>query len=954
MATQTVNICLPTKLSCSYAGADIILCLPASALLAPVLCPESTSQYIVEGPLGFIYAKIVSVLETVDACQAGYQWLYTVTYDDTLLADPNVPLTQAQVTGAFCKDCLVEFVNASVGNEIFIETDSEGIATLVTQHGCRYVLPSGGDMSLPLLVQDSNSVDLTVAGSPQQTLTANVLVSATAGNVVSVNADGIYVPTPTPSDPVQVTDTQSIDLTIAGSPQMLSGLVRISADVGNQLSLHADGLYVIATSPPPPLDSATSTEDTTSQIANPAVGMQTVDDTIIEINGLGFNPHNYPSQSIIYRVQWRDVEPVQGTYDFSAIVVFLNKCRAANQKVNLRVYESDPGSGYGPPSYLYSYAGWRVTHDDSGATVYDYPYWGNANVQIAHNNFLQALATAIGTHPALGTLDCGWGVYNENNYSGTHYTGTSNGSVPAVGVGNELPNLAASDYQAFYTRFNNTFPTTTKVTFPDTQGSFDFPVGAYSFGARADGWGYRNNPVSCPGAGIQMCTLYPATFTPPGTYPNVWQNNRVALETWNFLYSGGGSWATLGYDYTSSFTWAWATAHASELNIKGQYNVTGGMKTAFETMLRKIGFRYVLRSISHYANAVAGTSINIDTVWENVGSAPNYKDEVILFKMVAGAQVFKVATVVTTKWLPGSLLARSFSIAIPTWLTAATYSVFVGIGDGTPIVPTIQLANNGDDGRFWYDLGTAVALTNATPTAAPSTDFAATFVGASSQTLISTNTVFRMHAATWAVGVSTNWAIGVKVKLTNLLANQTIIAKGNLNVTGQEYQIWYDLATNKFKASISNGTTIYNVIHAASTPLAGQFFSIIIDFNNTTKVFSITVNDLAASTVIATGNIPAGSNVFTVGGNSNNTNFLTGQVTDLCGWLVIPTAGVKTEYARMSGGVALPLRYSEMSNALKYGMLYSFDMAEATGNRVDNRLGLALTDNLGVTRTALN
>lgn len=46
----------------------------------------------------------------------------------------------------------------------------------------------------PLTVVDTNSIDLTASGAFNATLQADARISATAGNIITVNADGLYVP----------------------------------------------------------------------------------------------------------------------------------------------------------------------------------------------------------------------------------------------------------------------------------------------------------------------------------------------------------------------------------------------------------------------------------------------------------------------------------------------------------------------------------------------------------------------------------------------------------------------------------------------------------------------------------------------------------------------------------------------------------------------------------------
>jgi len=103
----------------------------------------------------------------------------------------------------------------------------------------------------PITATDSTSLNFTVNGLNNHTITGEVKISATSGNQVSINSDGIYVPTPSFSQtPLTVNDSTTIDFTASGSNNhTLTGSVIISAlvssDLNNNLILGNDGkLYI--------------------------------------------------------------------------------------------------------------------------------------------------------------------------------------------------------------------------------------------------------------------------------------------------------------------------------------------------------------------------------------------------------------------------------------------------------------------------------------------------------------------------------------------------------------------------------------------------------------------------------------------------------------------------------------------------------------------------------------
>ncbi len=185
----------------------VILCLDESSLLANNTCERTT----LEGVLTNVYKDT--------NCGVNTAWRYVISYDENLLADPTVALVSTDITGIFCKSCLTSWVE----DEILCA------AELVQE---------------PLLVEDTDSIDLTIGLTIPQTLSADVNISADVDNALVLHADGLYVETSTGTT-ITVDDTDSVNLTLASD--VLTADVNISADADNVLVLHADGLYVEAT-----------------------------------------------------------------------------------------------------------------------------------------------------------------------------------------------------------------------------------------------------------------------------------------------------------------------------------------------------------------------------------------------------------------------------------------------------------------------------------------------------------------------------------------------------------------------------------------------------------------------------------------------------------------------------------------------------------------------------------
>lgn len=95
--------------------------------------------------------------------------------------------------------------------------------------------------STPVTVTDTNSVDLTLAG---QNISADVNISTTAGNALTEDATGLYVPGGTPVT-VAPLDTNTVNMTVTGGPAyVVSADVIIDPVAGNLLTSSAAGLLV--------------------------------------------------------------------------------------------------------------------------------------------------------------------------------------------------------------------------------------------------------------------------------------------------------------------------------------------------------------------------------------------------------------------------------------------------------------------------------------------------------------------------------------------------------------------------------------------------------------------------------------------------------------------------------------------------------------------------------------
>lgn len=227
-----------TRLSCACVtpSPPVILCLTDASLLAPQLCPDGETETTY--PFTTLPATLVKSWKLQDVCQKT-SWSYSFEYDETLLADLDTALTSAQIEGAFCEGCITTWVRDEVGDEVSVIVEGTDV-TITTQHGCVTSFSISGEAGSPIIPIDTDSVDLTVTGVDQHTIQADVNISADAGNLITIEADGLLAE----QTDLSVVDTSTIDFSVSGTANhTLTGSVKISPDAGNATSAHANGIY---------------------------------------------------------------------------------------------------------------------------------------------------------------------------------------------------------------------------------------------------------------------------------------------------------------------------------------------------------------------------------------------------------------------------------------------------------------------------------------------------------------------------------------------------------------------------------------------------------------------------------------------------------------------------------------------------------------------------------------
>ena len=167
-------------------------------------------------------------------------------------------------------------------------------------------------------------------------------------------------------------------------------------------------------------------------------------------------------------------------------------------------------------------------------------------------------------------------------------------------------------------------------------------------------------------------------------------------------------WSDEGYDVEFIFNEAlrW---HCSIFNGKSS-PVPPRWWGATERFLKRMGYRFVLRCLTHPLKVKAGEALKLETEWENLGVAPPYRNYTVAFELrplgqrgsKAGAVRFTSDADLRT-WLPGRYdLTLDFSV--PSDLSPGRYHLMLALLDPFTNEPAVRLAIEGRDSQGWHGL----------------------------------------------------------------------------------------------------------------------------------------------------------------------------------------------------------------------------------------------------------
>jgi hypothetical protein len=184
---------------------------------------------------------------------------------------------------------------------------------------------------------------------------------------------------------------------------------------------------------------------------------------------------------------------------------------------------------------------------------------------------------------------------------------------------------------------------------------------------------------------------------------NAWKNGPVQFEVCGVMQE----WYDRGFDIDlilqKGLEW-----HMSVLNA-GYAPVPAVWRPRVDEFLKRLGYRMVLREMTHPTEARSGGRLLLRSRWENVGVAPFYHPWPLAYRLRSSSdQVMAqwTSTANLMQWLPGTPHEVTDIMTVPEQVPAATYSMDVAILTQDGSSAHVDLAIEGKRADRWYPVST--------------------------------------------------------------------------------------------------------------------------------------------------------------------------------------------------------------------------------------------------------
>lgn len=392
---------------------------------------------------------------------------------------------------------------------------------------------------------------------------------------------------------------------------------------------------------------------------------------------------DYPATTIAYwRVYWKFMEPEQGAYRWDMLDKALEVARSREQSLILRIAPYGTGEERDVPDWYRALVGeekewaysnpvnkWMVDPEDPRYARY-------------FGGFIRALGQRYDGHPDLEAVDLSIvGAWGE-------------------GAGSEL--LSQTAREALVNSYTDSFKKTPLIALLMDELTNKYANSQIPVGWRVDCIGDLGFWAEDQNGWTHMYDFYPQEIIKCGVQDD-WIKSPLSFEICGTLLR----WKDReGYDredvkYIFDQTLKW---HMSSFNAKSS-PVPEEWKDLVDDWLKKMGYRFVLRSFSYPKKAELNGPLPFLSWWENKGVAPCYKDFTLALRLVSDQQSFVLPTDAPVReWLPGDNISDQ-TLFLPEEMEEGFYDLQVAVVDRLKFEPRVKLAIEGRQEDGWYQLG---------------------------------------------------------------------------------------------------------------------------------------------------------------------------------------------------------------------------------------------------------
>jgi len=391
---------------------------------------------------------------------------------------------------------------------------------------------------------------------------------------------------------------------------------------------------------------------------------------------------DHPMTSIAYfRIYWRYLEPEIGKYNWPMINKALKTAHERRQTLLLRIAPYGGGPEDVPAWYRAMVGGpdlwpgqpkWRVDAND--------PRYAEC-----FGRFITALGRQYDGHPDLEAVDLSIvGFWGE-------------------GAGGNM--LKQNTRETLINAYTDNFKKTPLIILLENGEKPDkYALSQANIGWRVDCLGNIGFPVKDKGnpGWAHHYDRYPQDIINFGMQ-DAWKKAPVSLEICHVLKQWkdvrGFSVDDVNYVIDESLKW-----HISSFNAKSSA-VPEEWKPLIDRWLKRMGYRFVLRSFSYPSSVSPNEKLAFMSWWDNKGVAPIYKKFLLAIRLTneKRSEVLITDADITT-WLPGDNLYDD-AVFIPLDMPAGIYQLQIGIVDRQSHEPKVNLAIEGRNTEGWHRVG---------------------------------------------------------------------------------------------------------------------------------------------------------------------------------------------------------------------------------------------------------